>query len=216
MPEADRHLVNLSPFAALRMFEIVLYTLTRWEFSWRYGIRYPRYPRGAIAPCQWALIGPNDVDGLEIDYSHYTLTRCTPSTSTSCTTTRSYSSVSLITNKSKQSSLSQITMGQAEHSSFASRFAFRSLFTYFIHIWIVTSSLNMSSLRCRLAMLTSMTAQYWLYASVYLFSYPVSCLSYPFEDLFGHFLCAQHATCPGISVSLVTTNLPDNLCFCKT
>ena len=40
--------------------------------------------------------------------------------------------------------------------------------------------------------------------------------AYPFEDIFGHFLCAQYATCPGISVSLVTTNLPDNLCFfCK-
>ena len=39
--------------------------------------------------------------------------------------------------------------------------------------------------------------------------------AYPFKDLFCHFLCAHHATCPGISVSFATTNLPDNLCFCK-
>ena len=66
-------------------------------------------------------------------------------------------------------------MGQAEDSSFASRFAFRSPLTYFIYIWIVTSSLTTSSLRWRLVIPTSMTARYWLYA--YLLSYPVSCLS---------------------------------------
>lgn len=93
-----------------------------------------------------------------------------------------------------------------------------SSFVHHLHVLFVFSTkiasrLTTSNLRWKLAMLTSMIARYWLYA--YLLSHSDSCLS-RYQDIFDHFLYSQYNSCLGISVSLITKTVSDDLHFANS